>query len=141
MLMGSQKVLQSYRDRLSDIPWLMPQLADFVARKAYADDECTGRFWERRFKSQPLLNEAATLACSAYVDLNPVRAGIAETPETSDFKPRCMLLCLLLFITSSHFQQKAAEETEQCVDWKWEPVRIRRLALSGGMLVHGSHLW
>ena len=85
MLMGSQKVLQSYRDRLSDISWLMRQLAEFVARKANAEDECTGRFWEGRFKSQPLLDEAAILACSAYVDLNPVRAGIAETPETSDF--------------------------------------------------------
>ena len=31
------------------------------------------------------MDEAAILACSAYVDLNPVRAGIAETPEQSDF--------------------------------------------------------
>ena len=107
MLMTSQKALQSYRDRLSDISWLMWQLAEFVARKANAEDECTGRFWEGRFKSQPLLDEAAILACSAYVDLNPVRAGIAETPETIDFKPRCLLfrsLCLLLFKTGTHFQ-------------------------------------
>ena len=35
-------------------------------------------------KCQKLVDEAALLACSVYVDLNPIRAGIAETPETSD---------------------------------------------------------
>ncbi len=85
MLMASKAGLEKYRTRLSDISWLMRQLAEHVAVRANREDECTGRFWEGRFKSQPLLDEAAVLACSAYVDLNPVRAQIAETPEESDF--------------------------------------------------------
>jgi len=85
MLTASRKVMENYRTRLSDISWLMRQLAEHVAVRANKEDECTGRFWEGRFKSQPLLDEAAVLACSAYVDLNPVRAAIAETPEQSDF--------------------------------------------------------
>ena len=85
MLTGSKKLVQEYRTRLSDISWLMRQLAEHVAIRANKEDECTGRFWEGRFKSQPLLDEAAILACSAYVDLNPVRAKLAETPEESDY--------------------------------------------------------
>jgi hypothetical protein len=45
--------------------------------------ECTGKFWESRFTSQALKSEEALLSCMAYVDLNPVRSGMAETPETS----------------------------------------------------------
>jgi REP element-mobilizing transposase RayT len=79
------RTVETYRSRLMDISWFMRLLNESIARQANQEDNCTGRFWEGRFKSQALLDEAALAACMAYVDLNPVRANIARTPEGSDY--------------------------------------------------------
>jgi hypothetical protein len=62
----------------------MCSLNEGIARRAIAEDGVKGRFWEGRFKCQALLDEAALVAAPAYLDLNPIRAGLAETPEASD---------------------------------------------------------
>ena len=79
------EIVTVWRKRLAGLSWFMKYLNEPIARAANKEDECTGHFWEARFKSQPLLDEAALISCMAYVDLNPIRAQMADTPETSDY--------------------------------------------------------
>ncbi|MCF2948009.1 transposase [Paraglaciecola aquimarina] len=80
-----EDTVEVYRQRLYDISWLMSNLNEHIAREANKEDDCTGRFWEGRFKSQALLDETAVLACMAYMDLNPIRAKMESAPETSKY--------------------------------------------------------
>jgi hypothetical protein len=73
------------RKRLSSLSWFMGRLNEFIARAANKEDNVKGRYWESRFKCLDLLDDAAIAACMVYVDLNPIRAGLAATPEESDF--------------------------------------------------------
>ncbi len=82
-LAGNAKRMAEVRRRLSDISWFMRALSEPIARLANKQDECTGRFWEGRFKAQRIADEAGLLACAMYVDLNPVRAAMAESPYKS----------------------------------------------------------
>jgi REP element-mobilizing transposase RayT len=77
------RIVDDWRVRLASVSEFMQQLNQVIARQANIEENCTGRFWEGRFKSQPLLTEEALLTAMAYVDLNPIRAKMADTPEQS----------------------------------------------------------
>ena len=81
----AEEMIEIRRQRLTDLSWFMKCLNEYIARKANLEDQCTGHFWQSRFQSQALLDERALLTCMAYVDLNPIRAGIARSLEDSDY--------------------------------------------------------
>ncbi len=82
-LANDSKRIQVIRERLSNPSWFMKALCEPIARLANFQDKVTGHFWEGRFKAQAITDEAGLLACSMYVDLNPIRAAMAATPEES----------------------------------------------------------
>ena len=77
--------LATIRFRLSDLGWWMRLLCQQIATRANREDREVGKFWQSRFRAVRLLDESALLACAAYVDLNPIRAAMAQTLETSDY--------------------------------------------------------
>ena len=84
-LVEDKSKVETYRRRLADISWWMRYFSQYIAVRCNREDEITGHFWESRFGHSLLVDDVDILACMIYVDLNPVRAGVASSPETSDF--------------------------------------------------------
>jgi hypothetical protein len=84
-LAKNRRRMKLIRGRLSSLSWFMKCLKEPIAHRANREDDCTGHFWESRFKSPRILDLTGLLAALVYVDLNVIRAAVAESPEESSF--------------------------------------------------------
>ena len=105
---------ESYKQRLQSLSWFMKCLSEPIARQANKEDNCTGHFWESRFKSQALLTDEAVLSAMVYVDLNPVRACMADTPEKSDYTSIKERISPTFDLAEAIKQQAALESIRHC---------------------------
>jgi hypothetical protein len=81
--------VRQLRRRLADISWFMGALCEGLSRRFNRESGSCGAFWEHRFKCRCLIDEASILVCGMYVDLNPIRAGEAQTPEAALHTSAC----------------------------------------------------
>ena len=83
-ILDDVKKVKATRLRLSDIGWWVRLLCQSLSIRANQEDQESGRFWQSRFRAERILDDSTLVACTAYVDLNPIRAAITDGLETSE---------------------------------------------------------
>ena len=117
--LADHEQVAEYRKRLSCISWFMRLLCQPIARRANHESDVTGRFFAHRFGCERILDTAGLLACSMYVDLNLVRAGVAKTPEESVYTSAYDRIRGHMFRQAQSLDQDATEilDSEGPDDW------------------------
>ena len=74
------RIREQYLYRMHDLSEFMKTLLQRFSSWFNRTHQRTGRLWEQRFKCTTLTAASAVWTMAAYIDLNPVRAGICEDP-------------------------------------------------------------
>jgi putative transposase len=77
----AEGLVLSLREKLSSLSEFMREIKANFARFYNRRHHRRGYFWGDRFKSVIVENGETLINCLAYIDLNPLRAGIVELPE------------------------------------------------------------
>jgi putative transposase len=67
-------------ETVEGIPKMMQGVGRSYVRYFNTRHQRSGTLWEGRYRSNLIESERYLLACMAYIDLNPVRAGIVDDP-------------------------------------------------------------
>ena len=77
----AEGLVPSLREKLSSLSEFMREIKVGFARFYNRRHKRRGYFWGDRFKSVIVENGETLINCLAYIDLNPLRAGLVERPE------------------------------------------------------------
>ncbi|MFN5908218.1 MAG: transposase [Planctomyces sp.] len=136
-IVNNKEKLASLRSRLSDISWWMRLLCQHIAQRANREDGEVGKFWQARYRAVRLLDEIAILSCAAYVDLNPIRAAMAQSIDASDFTSAQKRLLDLTMATQNLTQPESAAVEGRPVT---TPRTLTKNYRSDGALQSSQHL-
>lgn len=79
------KKIKQTRRSLSDISKFMQSLNQHIAIKANAEEAIEGKFFEQRYRHEVLVDSTDILGCSLFIDLNPISAEVANSPDESEY--------------------------------------------------------
>jgi len=78
-----------FREKYSSLSELIKEIKVNFSRYYNEKRNRRGTLWEERFKSLIVEDGQTLINCTAYIDLNPVRAGIVARPE--DYRWSCTI--------------------------------------------------
>ena len=77
----SEGLIPALREKWCSLSEFVKEIKQGFSRFYNRRHKRKGFFWSERFKSVIVDNGETLINCLAYIDLNPIRAGIAEKPE------------------------------------------------------------
>jgi hypothetical protein len=116
-IMLEEAGLEKARERLSSISRFAQDLKQSFARYYNKKHQRLGCLWGSRFKGVIVSHGNAQLACSSYIDLNPVRAGLVQRPE--DYRWCALGLMKQNHKTAKYLLTPVQITAEQQEPWEW----------------------
>lgn len=113
-LANNKDEIKKIRQQLSSISWWMRLLCQKVAQRAnYEDGISMGHFFKGRFHATLINDEPHLLGCSVYVDLNAIKAAMAETLDGYEYVSASVRIAQIrLRMMAKHQAQLKAQEQQ-----------------------------
>ncbi len=141
---GVSEIAERVKTRLFDLSMFMKELKMKMTLAYNNAHDRQGALWEGRFKSVLLESGDAVRTVAAYIDLNPIRAGLVEDP--ADYR-WCSYAAALAGVKGARQALTFAVMGRQRVSWGKAVAEYRRLLFGsgeermGGETVEGTNRW
>lgn len=141
---GISEIAERVKIRMFDLSMFMKELKLKMTLAYNKTHERQGTLWEGRFKSVLLESGEAVRTVAAYIDLNPIRAGLVKDP--ADYR-WCSYAAAVAGVKGARQALTFAVMGKQRVAWKKVAAEYRCLLFGsgeeqlGGETVDGTDRW
>ena len=134
-LVGISRIAEKVSARLFDLSMFMKELKLKMTLAFNFAHGRQGTLWEGRFKSVLVQGGEALRAVAAYIDLNPVRAGLVKSPEAYRW---CSYAAALGGMRLARAGLVTAVSFDKKISWKQAAERYRKFMYGIGQEVKGG---